>query len=91
MLLHEARHAYQASQAALPGNDADYDWLVNAITVAPTDIFLDTTTPRTVCNQAGNTTLTLGYHGDNRFDQPGSPDFAGYAWEQDAFVFSSGN
>jgi hypothetical protein len=90
-LLHEARHAYQASQAALPGNDVDGDFLVNAISIAPTDIFLDTTTPRTVCNVDANTTVVLGYHGDGVVDQPGPPDNANYAWEQDARAFSSAN
>ncbi len=91
-LLHEARHAYQASQAAIPGNDKDGDFLVVSIAIAPTTIFLDTTTPRAVCNVTSGgpgTTLSLAYHGDNVFDQPNQPDYASYAWEMDAYVFES--
>jgi hypothetical protein len=86
---HEARHAYQASQAAIAGNDQDGDFLVNAISLAPTTIFLDTATERTVCNENTNTTLSLAYHGDSVFDQPYAPDYASYAWEEDAWVFAA--
>jgi hypothetical protein len=88
-IYHEARHAYQASLAALPGNDVDGDFLVNNIPVAPTTIFLDTPTLRSVCNESDDIILVLGYWGDNRFDYPGSPDFASYAWEMDAWTFAA--
>jgi len=86
--LHEARHAYQASRAAVAGNDHDGDFLVNSIPIAPTGISADTTASRTVCNQSTDTTLALAYHGDSVFDQPGAPDYASYAWEMDAWTFA---
>jgi len=88
-LLHEARHAYKNAQATLPGNDKDNDFLVNSIAVAPASIILDTTTPRTVCNEDTGATLSLAYHGDAVADSYGAPDNASYAFEMDAWVFGS--
>jgi hypothetical protein len=87
-LIHEGRHAYQASQASISGNDKDHDFLVNSIAIAPLTILLDTTTARTVCNAVPGTTLSLAYHGDSIFDQSGAPDYAYYAIEMDAYTFA---
>jgi len=91
-LLHEARHAYQFAQAALVGNDLDGDYLVNAISIAPTTIFLDTTVSRAVCNVSNllnPVSEQRSYHGDSRADSYGAPDYAQAALEQDAVVFAS--
>src|SRR6185369_17246161 len=58
--IHEARHAYQNTLLALPGNDVDPapvegqhigDWLVaNDVPVPPTKIFVDSAEARTICN-----------------------------------------
>lgn len=90
IVIHEARHTYQYAQAAIVtngvSNDADNDSLVKAIDTAPTTIFLDTTTPRTVCNEDANQLLSMSYQGDAVPDpQPG----AGYATEMDAWVFAT--
>jgi uncharacterized repeat protein (TIGR01451 family) len=92
ILLHEARHAYQAS-IATTGNDVDQDFLVYAfgIGVAPTSIFLDTATARTVCNEnAGDGGLlsSVAYLGDSSADSLAS---ANLALEFDAWVFASGH
>jgi uncharacterized repeat protein (TIGR01451 family) len=92
-LLHEARHAYQASIATAT-NDVDQDFLVYAIGigVAPTSIFLDTTTGRTVCDEYGNSGSgafsTVGYFGDSLADASAT---ANLALEFDAWVFASGH
>ena len=91
-LFHEARHAYQASQAAIANNDQDGDFLVRSMAVAPTTVVLDTTNPRTVCNDTSGypgTTLSVAYHGDGTADSYGAPDNAGYAFEMDSQMFSS--
>ena len=91
-MLHEARHAYQAAQASIAGNDPDGDFLVNNIAIAPTAFFLDSTNSRTVCNlSAGRpgSTMSLGYRGSSIFDYFGAPDNAEYAFEKDAVAFSS--
>jgi hypothetical protein len=88
-IYHEGRHAYQASLAALPGNDSDGDFLVNNIPIAPNSVFLDTATVRNVCNAAANLIVAIAYHGDTVFDQPGTPDFASFAWEMDAYQFAA--
>jgi len=92
IVIHEARHTYQYAQAglgtvgAIPNNDKDHDSLVEAIDTAPTTIFLDTTTSRTVCNEDTNQLLSMSYQGDTTPDpQPG----ASYATEMDAWVFST--
>ncbi len=92
-LLHEARHNYQDVQAAIPGNDTDHDQLVNAIDTAPSTIFLDTTSLRTVCNESADGVLfrQLSYRGDGpgKADSWDAPDFASYALEMDAWVFAT--
>jgi hypothetical protein len=87
-LLHEGRHAYQGAQSAIMGNDDDHDFLVKSIGIAPSTIFLDTTTPRDVCNDIGIVS-SRAYHGDSLFDSFGSPDYAGYAIQMDAVVFAA--
>jgi hypothetical protein len=104
VFVHEARHAYQYSQAAIQGNDQDGDWLIrNPATVAPTAIFQDTTAQRTVCNEFSNSgtgaTFSVAYQGDNTpdpFPNVPIPNLAGdtspyvdYALEMDAHTFSS--
>ncbi len=100
VFVHEARHAYQFSQAAIQGNDQDNDWLIrNPATVGPTTIFQDTTTQRSVCNEFSNNSLgavfSVAYKGDGTPD-PFGPGPAGdtsadvdYALELDAHTFSS--
>jgi hypothetical protein len=91
-LYHEARHAYQASLAAIPGNDADGDFLVkNAPPIAPTTAIVDSTNPRLVCNEfdgPNGTTLILAYQGDSIFDTWMGPNWAWYAAEMDAWIFA---
>jgi len=82
-LLHEARHAFQSAMSAVANNDPDQDWLANNITIAPTTVFLDTTSPRNVCLPSG-TTVSKSYLG------PMIPDpfeHAIDALEMDAYVF----
>ena len=92
--LHEARHAYQLRQSKIPGRDGDNDTLVTMIDIAPTNIFLDSTTPRNVCNDllgtpAGGTIVpNWSYHGDSVFDSDLAPDWAVYAREMDAVIFA---
>jgi hypothetical protein len=98
-LIHEARHAYQAAQAAMAGNDQDGDWLVNNTgPVPPVNVFLDTAALRTVCNPlAPANTFQVGYRGDGIFDpflpSPQSAadqgEYADYALEMDAIMFTS--
>jgi len=90
-LYHEARHAYQGSLSALPGNDADGDWLVNNVPIAPTTGIKDTTDQRLVCNPnlgADGSTLMLAYQGDQVFDTLMAPNWVWYALEMDAYVFA---
>ena len=61
---------------------------MNNIPIAPNSVFLDTAAVRNVCNAGANQVVAIGYHGDTVFDQPGTPDFAAYAWEMDAFMFA---
>lgn len=88
-LIHEARHAYQASRAASSGNDQDGDFLVKVMPISPTDIVVDTTVLRSVCDEVNKVISQRSYRGDTVFDQPGTPDFASYAWEMDAWKFAS--
>ena len=88
-VLHEGRHAYQASLTVLTNNDVDLDFLPRSVGITPTNIVLDTTTSRTVCDQSANQLHQLSYKGDAALDQAGSPDFASFAWEYDAWTFSS--
>jgi hypothetical protein len=75
-VIHESRHAYQYLQATtIPGNDQDQDLLVNAIMIAPTDIFIDSTASRTVCETTNYTTLAWTYHGDSVKDSFNVPDW----------------
>jgi hypothetical protein len=70
-LVHEARHACQDYTAGLAGNDDDNDYLVNAIVIAPATIFLDTTQPRTTCNDPAGfpgIPVVQAYSGDTVFD-----------------------
>ncbi len=100
LFLHEARHAYQNTTVALAGNDVDQDFLSrNAAAVAPANIFQDTTTFRSVCNDTTTpySLQNLGYQGDNSFDYLDAPvapftfpslGFARYALEMDAYTFA---
>ncbi len=88
-VVHESRHAYQYLQSAIPGNDQDHDYLVNAIAIAPNTIFLDSTTIRTVCETTNYTTLPWSYHGDIIKDSYNAPDWAYWAWEYDAELYAS--
>ena len=89
-ILHEARHAYQASLINLPDNDKDGDFLPFAsVGIPPADIIRDTTDSRTVCNALappGSQLIPRAYSGDLTFD---APDFASFAWEYDAWSFAS--
>jgi hypothetical protein len=89
-LIHEARHTYQNRQAAIPGNDKDGDGLVEAVSITPSTIFLDTTYPRPVCNEFATSGQILAdsYKGDTI---PDDPVQANYAVEMDAWVFSTGH
>lgn len=92
VLLHEGRHAYQGFAAMRINNqdyDGDLDWLVTRISVAPSNILLDTCTPRTVCNQETGDTPSKAYHGDTIFDTAFAPDYSSYAAEMDAWTFMS--
>jgi len=99
-LYHEARHAYQGYLTNSPaGNDADQDWLVNSIPIAPTTIFLDSTDARNVCDEGP----IGGYiHGGWVFlgptvkdwplePPPGEPGLGYVSWalEMDAFMFAA--
>ena len=90
-LVHEARHTYQGALSAMPNNDQDNDFLVNNVpsALAPTTTLLDTTVVRAVCNESANLTQQLGYQGPTIPDTYGSPNFAGYALEMDAFQFAT--
>jgi hypothetical protein len=95
-VIHEARHTCQYAQAAvvtaaIPNNDRDKDSLVEAIDTAPTTIFLDTGTLRTVCNEnasPGSQLLSLSYQGDSVYDAPPN---SSYAREMDSWVFATGH
>ncbi len=99
ILYHEARHTYQGSLTLLTGgdipngDDADGDFLVNKVPIAPIGIIRDTTAPRDVCNEFADTPnqIILGktYKGDTMFDTSEAPDFASYAREMDAHTFAS--
>jgi hypothetical protein len=84
--LHEARHAYQFAQAAIPGNDGDSDWLANIISVPPTGIAVDTTDPRTVCDQDQGRLNQHSFLGPLVLDPH---DWVVQAWEMDAHTFAS--
>jgi hypothetical protein len=85
--LHEARHAYQAAQAALTGNDADFDYLSkNALPIGPAAIVQDTTAYREVCSATGH--VSRAYKGDSNLDSSGAPDYALDAHQEDALVFA---
>jgi hypothetical protein len=75
-------------RALSPGNDKDTDLLVNAISIAPFTIFLDTTDPRNVCNVSGAPfgLIVNGqmYQGDSIFD-----GLADYGLEMDAYTFAA--
>jgi hypothetical protein len=62
-LYHESRHAYQFSLTVNILNDLDQDYLVESIPIAPTTIFLDTTTSRQVCTPPS--TFMESYSGDS--------------------------
>ena len=88
IFLHEARHAYQL-QISTPSNDNDGDRLVRTVTVAPTNVIVDSLDARTVCNQSTSTTEQRSYKGDSNPDAWESPDWASRAWEMDAWKFTS--
>lgn len=90
--LHEGRHTYQASRTLVLNNDKDFDMLpAYPHSIAPTDVMVDSSTSRLVCNQETDMTLDKTYKGDSSLDSYGHPDFASYAWEMDAWLFSSNN
>ena len=61
---HEARHAYMASVANLPGNDADGDFLpTGTMPIAPVGIVVDSVVGRTVCDVAANSPVVRAYNG----------------------------
>ncbi len=85
---HEARHTYQFSQAAIAGNDQDMDWAVtNNVSIAPTNIFTDTTASRTVCHELAipQTMPQQSFLGPTIPDSFTNVD---YALEEDASVFA---
>jgi hypothetical protein len=90
-LYHEARHAYQRSLATA-ANDEDRDALVNAIRVSPSDIFIDTTVPRLVCDEYKNSTLPFTFKGPGAFDALGDEQNSipgvVFALEMDAHLFA---
>lgn len=90
-VLHEGRHAYQASLTVPAGNDIDFDFLPRsgAVGIAPYNTIVDTNDTRTVCNQHTDELHQKFYRGDATYDSDGPPDFASYAREYDAWVFSS--
>lgn len=88
-VLHEARHAYQSSQAALSNNDLDGDFLVKSIGVAPVSIVIDSTTSRQVCDSTDSTTEQRSFHGDAVLDSYQAPDFAIRAFQYDAVTFAA--
>jgi hypothetical protein len=89
-LIHEARHAYQGAQAALPGNDEDNDWLINnPLPIALSQLVLDDGEPRTVCNTATGLPEFRAYKGPNDFDTALDPDWAYRAIEMDAYTFAA--
>ena len=89
---HEARHGYQFSLMT-PANDEDGDQLVNNIPIAPSDIFIDTTATRTVCDEAKSTTQQFAFKGKNNPDAYGDVENSivgvGFAIEMDAHKFAS--
>jgi hypothetical protein len=85
VVYHEARHAYQLSQRNLPGNDLDGDYLLDLIQLPPTDVLIDSTASRTVCDQAGGGPFSRSYLG------PFLPDafnLVSPALEMDAWRFA---
>jgi hypothetical protein len=90
VVLHEARHAYQGAQSFLSGNDQDGDSLVKTVGVPPTDILVDSTTVRNVCNDTTTGSIeSRSYHGDSVVDQWLAPDFVLYALQMDALLFAA--
>jgi len=93
--MHEARHTYQFSQAAIAGKDQDHDYLVNSVYgVVPSNTVLDSTDTRVVCNNSSAPNPYVenrAYHGDSIVDSFRNPDYASYALEEDAYVFASNN
>ena len=85
--LHEGRHSYQGFIASV-ANDADQDYLVNNVPIAPTNIVTDTTAYRWVCNTDLFSLESRRYKGDASFDYLDSPDHVRYALEQDAATFA---
>ena len=96
-LYHEGRHAYQASLAT-PANDEDRDRLVNVIPIAPSDIFVDSIAPRTVCDPSDPDLVQINWTflGPGKFDAFDAPaanqqgsGHVGWALEMDALSFAS--
>ncbi len=83
---HEARHAYQYSLTVNSANDRDQDYLVSSssvIAVSPSGTFVDSTTPRTVCNPP-----TLIYNQIYSGDSVADPfSLVVYALEEDAYTY----
>jgi hypothetical protein len=74
-------------------NDNDHDYLVNSIPVAPSNISVDTTASRTVCDEVKNLTSQMSFLGPNIADSYGSVANSvpgvGFAIEMDAHTFAS--
>ncbi len=102
IILHEARHAYQDYLSSVdlgaddddpifefdPDNDDDQDWLVDIVPVAPSNILIDSQTPRSVCERPNTIIDNKTYNGENSKDLLDTPDFVRYALEMDAAIFA---
>ena len=100
VVLHEARHGYQWSLSLLNigrddlpnrvDNDDDQDFLVDLVPVPPPSIIVDSSIPRTVCNDdAGIAVPDWTYQGDAAADSWGMPGYVLWARQQDAVQFAT--
>ncbi len=98
-LYHEARHTYQSYLTSVAGNDEDQDFLVNAIPIAPSTIFIDTVAGRTVCDSSafpGIPHFNWMFLGPGHFDAMDASlitllPTGGVSWakEMDAYMFAA--
>jgi hypothetical protein len=90
---HEARHAYQFALTAVTNNDEDNDYLVNNVSISPTDLIVDSTASRAVCNPYTGSVLQFVFKGRGNFDDYGdllnNRPGVSYANEMDAAKFAS--
>ena len=72
-----------------PGSDKDSDYLVEAVAIPPTSIYVDTTATRATCNDTTGgptgTVVNQAFQGDSRFDAWANVFMAR---EEDALTFS---